>query len=187
MISSTGVINRGPCWRGPRRLKIQLSVPAGNRRRNIARKDRPFANFCSLISQPQRLHRSQLGHIPICSDTQIPIHMCVVSFFGSRGPTVDGRPKPDLVARGEQNLSCRTGGATPGTTTGELYLRMSGTSTAASPVSGIVACFLSARGEFIGSPDQVKHHLLAHCSDLSRDPMHQGSGMPNLTKMLLNT
>jgi hypothetical protein len=38
-----------------------------------------------------------------------------------------------------------------------------------------------------GDPDRVKALLLAHCTDLARDPYIQGKGMPNLVKMMMNT
>jgi subtilisin family serine protease len=112
-------------------------------------------------------------------------HHYGVSFFSSRGPTADGRPKPDVVAPGERILSARAGGK--GTKLDDLYVRLSGTSMAAPHVSGVLAAFLSARTEFIGDPDGVKERLVANCTDLGRDRMHQGAGLPNLVKMLLNT
>ena len=58
---------------------------------------------------------------------------------------------------------------------------------AAPHISGLLAAFLSVRSEFIGYPERVKQILLAHCTDLKRDPYHQGAGLPNLSKMLLET
>jgi len=112
-------------------------------------------------------------------------HHYGVSYFSSRGPTADGRAKPDVVAPGERVLSCRAGAT--GLITNDLYVELSGTSMAAPVVSGVLASFLSARREFIGFPDRTKEHLLANCTDLRRDRMHQGAGLPNLVKMLLNT
>jgi hypothetical protein len=43
------------------------------------------------------------------------------------------------------------------------------------------------RTEFIGRPDDVKQILKANCNDLGRDRYHQGTGIPNLVKMLMNT
>ena len=114
-------------------------------------------------------------------------HLYGVSYFSSRGPTADGRGKPDLVAPGERILSCRAGANPRKKTRENLYVAMSGTSMAAPHVSGVVACFLSARKEFIGYPDRVKDILLNACTDLKRDRMHQGAGMPNLVKMLLGS
>jgi serine protease AprX len=36
-------------------------------------------------------------------------HVYGVSYFSSKGPTGDGRPKPDLVAPGEKIISCQSG------------------------------------------------------------------------------
>jgi subtilisin family serine protease len=112
-------------------------------------------------------------------------HLYGVSYFNSRGPTADGRAKPDVVAPGEKILSCLAGGR--GATEEALYTRMSGTSMAAPHVSGVAACFLSARPEFKGFPDKVKRHLMTQATDLERDRMHQGAGLVNLVKMLINT
>ncbi|HEY6645459.1 S8 family peptidase [Povalibacter sp.] len=114
-------------------------------------------------------------------------HLYGVSYFSSRGPTADGRCKPDLVAPGERIVSCRAGANPKTMTRANLYVAMSGTSMAAPHVSGVVACFLSARREFIGYPERIREILLGACTDLKRDRMHQGAGMPNLVKMLLGS
>jgi subtilisin family serine protease len=107
-------------------------------------------------------------------------HLYGVSYFSSRGPTADGRPKPDVVAPGERILSCGPRKKSP-------YVEQSGTSMACPHVSGLLAAFLSVRREFIGRPDEVKRILLANATDLGRDRYHQGAGLPNLIKMLANT
>ena len=113
-------------------------------------------------------------------------HTYGVSYFSSRGPTADGRQKPDVVAPGERILSCRH--RMPKNLRGvdDEYVEMSGTSMAAPHVSGALAAFLSVRREFIGEADRVKQHLLHNCSDLNRDRSQQGAGLPNLVKMLVN-
>jgi subtilisin family serine protease len=114
-------------------------------------------------------------------------HLYGVSHFSSRGPTADGRNKPDCVAPGEQILSCRHNPPKGGTSMTDLYYKLDGTSMAAPHISGIIACFLSMRREFIGYPDRVKRILLESCTDLGRHPSLQGAGMPNLVKMLVQT
>lgn len=106
-----------------------------------------------------------------------------VSHFSSRGPTADGRKKPKAVAPGERILSANSNFRRRGA---RAYREESGTSMACPHVSGLIASFLSVRREFIGEPDRVKRMLLENCSDLGRDPYHQGAGIPNLMKMLLN-
>ncbi len=112
-------------------------------------------------------------------------HFFGVSYFSSRGPTADGRRKPDVVAPGERIRSCnsRFQKARPAT----HYVEESGTSMACPHVSGLLAAFLSARTEFLGHPDPLKRILLDNCTDLRRDPYHQGAGLPNLMRMLAAT
>ncbi len=109
-------------------------------------------------------------------------HLYGISSFSSRGPTADGRPKPDVVAPGERISSCNAQFSGPMT----LYREESGTSMAAPHVSGLLAAFLSVRREFTGRPDEVKRILLDSCIDLGRDRYHQGKGLPNLMQMLLS-
>ncbi|MGH7678623.1 MAG: S8 family peptidase, partial [Gemmatimonadaceae bacterium] len=79
-------------------------------------------------------------------------HTYGVSYFSSKGPTGDGRPKPDLLAPGEKILSCAAG-AQKAKFVDELskktfeYMEQSGTSMAAPHVSGVIAAFLSIRRE----------------------------------------
>jgi subtilisin family serine protease len=115
-------------------------------------------------------------------------HTFGISHFSSRGPTADGRNKPDCVAPGEQILSCRHNPKDTNTPTQrDLYYKLDGTSMAAPMVSGVISCFLSLRREFIGQPTKVKRILLENCTDLGRDRTMQGAGMPNLVKMLVQT
>jgi subtilisin family serine protease len=135
------------------------------------------------IGDPANLEES----IAVGSIHKSKPHLYGVSYFSSRGPTADGRPKPDLVAPGERILSCRAGANPKTRLRNNLYVAMSGTSMAAPHVSGVIACFLSVRKEFIGYPERVKEMLLGSCTNLKRDPLHQGAGMPNLVKMLLGS
>jgi subtilisin family serine protease len=103
-------------------------------------------------------------------------HTYGVSWFSSKGPTGDGRAKPDLVAPGERILSAcaKTLQA----------VEDSGTSVAAALTSGALAAFLSARPEFIGQPRELKRIILDACQDLRRDPAFQGRGLLDLMKAL---
>ena len=109
-------------------------------------------------------------------------HLYGVSSFSSRGPTADGRAKPDVVAPGESISSCNSRYRSPKS----WYYQDSGTSMAAPHISGLLAAFLSVRREFRGRPDEVKKILLATCTDIGRDRYHQGRGVPNLMQMLLS-
>lgn len=112
-------------------------------------------------------------------------HTYGVSYFSSRGPTADGRHKPDIVAPGEKIISAHHGFRSDDPST--WMVEMSGTSMAAPHVSGLIAGFLSVRREFIGFPDRVKQLLLANAIDIGRDPYTQGRGIPNLVRMLAST
>ena len=69
-------------------------------------------------------------------------HAYGVSYFSSKGPTGDGRRKPDLVAPGERITSCAAGRELAAVLAGEaaddtaVYVEDSGTSMAAPHVSG---------------------------------------------------
>lgn len=141
------------------------------------------ANMDLSIGDPANLEEA----IAVGSVHKTNPHTYGVSYFSSRGPTADGRMKPDLVAPGENILSARHQWPKTKVTVRNAYVQMSGTSMATPHVSGLLAAFLSARREFIGYPDRVKALLLAHCTDLGRDPYIQGKGMPNLVRMIMNT
>ena len=119
------------------------------------------------------------------------------SWFSSRGPTADGRPKPDLLAPGERILSAvtphgsdrprsrkksskRRAPVRPNATYG-VY---DGTSMATAFVSGAVAAILSVRGDLVGRPAEVKKLLLDSATDLGRDRYYQGRGVLNLSRAL---
>lgn len=141
------------------------------------------ANLPFTVGDPANLDVA----IAVGSINKSAPHLYGVSSFSSRGPTVDGRAKPDCVAPGEQILSCRHDAPRGKTLVKDLYYKLDGTSMAAPHVSGILAAFLSRRREFIGEPDRQKQILLEHCTDLKRDRQLQGAGMPNLVKMLVAT
>ena len=98
-------------------------------------------------------------------------HTYGVSFFSSRGPTGDGRIKPDLVAPGERVQSCVTGG------NHNEWGPESGTSMAAPHVSGAAAMLLARYEELIGQPRRVKRILCESATDLGRERSFQGHGM----------
>ncbi len=113
-------------------------------------------------------------------------HVYGVSYFSSKGPTGDGRLKPDLVAPGEKILSCATGTLKAEGAKGQEcdYVETSGTSMAAPHVSGVIAAFLSVRGEFIGQAERVKSIFLASATDLRRDRYFQGAGLVDLMRAI---
>lgn len=108
------------------------------------------------------------GVITVGATHRFRPHTYGVSFFSSRGPTGDGRLKPDLVAPGERIESCL-----PEQGWGEL----DGTSMAAPHVSGAAAMLMARYAEFIGEPRRIKRILCESATDLGRERSFQGHGM----------
>ncbi|WP_166822082.1 S8 family peptidase [Thalassoroseus pseudoceratinae] len=102
-------------------------------------------------------------------------HTYGVSYFSSRGPTGDGRLKPDLVAPGEKITSC---------VPGESDLRQDGTSMAAPHVSGAAALLMGRYEEFVGDPRRIKRILCDTATDLGREMYFQGHGMLDILRAL---
>jgi serine protease AprX len=114
-------------------------------------------------------------------------HVYGVSYFSSKGPTGDGRLKPDLIAPGEKILSCAAGKQREQAKARGAdcdYVEDSGTSMSAPHVSGVIAAFLSVRREFIGRPEAVKDIFLNTATDLRRDRNFQGRGLVDLMRAI---
>jgi subtilisin family serine protease len=102
-------------------------------------------------------------------------HTYGVSFFSSRGPTGDGRMKPDLLAPGEKITSC-----IPGARDDE----MDGTSMAAPHVSGAAALLMARHEELKGQPTRIKQILCDTATDLRRERSFQGHGMVDVLRAI---
>ena len=106
-------------------------------------------------------------------------HTYGVSYFSSKGPTGDGRMKPDVVAPGERIISCAVDPAGK-----YFYKDDSGTSMAAPHVSGAIAAFLSVHTEFRGNPFELKKIFKQTANDLGRHKTFQGAGLIDLYRAL---
>ena len=102
-------------------------------------------------------------------------HTYGVSFFSSRGPTGDGRLKPDVLAPGERIDSCIPGDAID---------TMDGTSMAAPHVSGAAALLMARHRELRGRPRRIKEILCATATDLGRERSFQGHGMVDVLRAI---
>ena len=115
-------------------------------------------------------------------------HRYGVSYFSSKGPTGDGRCKPDLVAPGEQIVSAAAVGSSMAADFNGrgpfAYCESSGTSMAAPHVSGAVAAFLSIRNEFVGEAEKVKQIFTSTATDLGREKYFQGAGLVDLLRAI---
>lgn len=105
-------------------------------------------------------------------------HSYGVSYFSSKGPTGDGRLKPDLVAPGEKIVSAGLSDS------GDATERMDGTSMAAPHVSGAAALLLARNRELIGRPRKVKEILCKTATDLGRERYFQGFGMVDVLRAI---
>jgi subtilisin family serine protease len=102
-------------------------------------------------------------------------HTYGVSYFSSRGPTGDGRLKPDLVAPGEKITSTvPNGGEEP----------LDGTSMAAPHVSGAAALLMCRHAELIGRSSEIKRILCQTATDLGRERHFQGAGLLDILRAL---
>ena len=109
--------------------------------------------------------------------------------FSSRGPTLDGLAKPDVVAPGARVLSLRVPGSTldrafPPADSTSPYRTGSGTSMAAALVSGAAALALQAHPDL--TPDRLKHALTtAATNTASDDPLVVGAGLVDAAQTAL--
>lgn len=160
---NTGYGSVAPSVRGPNMAGLSLTI-----------NDPGNANLAITVGSTHRYKPHQYG----------------ISYFSSKGPTGDGRLKPELVAPGENVLSCAAGRARDEVDR-ELgqeqccgYLEESGTSMAAPHVSGAIAAFLSIQPGFIGQPEKVKGIFLSTATDLGRERYLQGHGLVDLMRAI---
>ena len=106
-----------------------------------------------------------------------------IASFSSRGPTIDYRVKPDVVAPGVNIVAARAAGTSMGSPLNSLYTSASGTSMATPHVAGAAALILNANPVIpLGwtAPKFVKDTLMSNAIDLGYDVYTQGAGRISL-------
>ncbi len=115
------------------------------------------------------------GVITVGSTHKYEPHAYGISYFSSRGPTADGRMKPDLVAPGERIES-----SLPDGEKGPL----DGTSQAAPHVSAGAAMLMARYPELNRDPRRIKRILCESATDLGRERAFQGHGLLDILRAL---
>jgi subtilisin family serine protease len=173
---------------------VVVVVSAGNYGASTTRGD--SANTAAILGSITEPAHAQ-DCIAVGSTHREAPHAFGITWTSGKGPTLDGRMKPDVVAPGEWIASAASGevraaagldppaGATDPASLA-TYAEQSGTSMAAPHVCGVIAGFLSARPEFIGRPQEVKALLTQSATDLGRERFAQGAGLVDLMRMLAN-
>lgn len=106
----------------------------------------------------------------------------LIAPFSSRGPTADGRMKPDVVAPGVKITSLRASPPFQDNVVGldlqnTRYQTLSGTSMATPLCAGVAALLLEKKPDL--TPNEVKQILVKTAVDLGAPANAQGAGMVN--------
>jgi serine protease AprX len=97
-----------------------------------------------------------------------------VADFSSRGPTIVGGYKPDVVLPGVDIISISN------FTNKEFYTTMSGTSVSTPMVAGVVSLLLNYNERY--TPDQIKYMLVNSTIKINGDRNSEGFGKLDLSK-----
>ena len=171
---------------------VVVVISAGNNGQTLSpQSSKQSVGVLASVTEP--------GHAATCitvgSTHREAPHVFGVSWTSSKGPTLDGRPKPDVVAPGEWICSAATGlvrnsaglDRTRGRRRGADVCGAERTSAAAPHVSGVIAGFLSCRPEFIGRPPAGEGAAMQNATDLGRERYAQGDGLVDLMRVLSNS
>lgn len=103
-----------------------------------------------------------------------------VADYSSRGPSADGRVKPDLCFPGSSIHSCRAKNTSMGQPIDDFYTTASGTSMATPHATGSSALLLQADPKLL--PQAIKDALMNAAKDLGLDANTQGKGRAQVLK-----
>lgn len=97
-----------------------------------------------------------------------------IASYSSRGPTSDGRVKPDVCFPGSSITSARAKNTAMGTPLNDFYTTASGTSMATPHAAGTCALLLQKVPTL--KPADIKTAFMAHAKNLNLDENTQGKG-----------
>jgi serine protease AprX len=106
-----------------------------------------------------------------------------VASFSSRGPTSDGRVKPDICFPGVGIVAARAAGTAMGQVVDEHYTSASGTSMATPHAVGAVALLLQANPSL--TPREVKELLMRTARNIGYEANAQGAGRADVYQAYL--
>lgn len=108
-----------------------------------------------------------------------------ISGFSSKGPSLIGDPKPDLMAVGEYSYTPTSVTKLTKNST-DSYGIFGGTSLASPLIAGSAAVLMQALQEkhIPYNPFTIKNILMSTASDLKNDPFTQGAGLVNVTSAI---
>ena len=106
--------------------------------------------------------------------------------FSSRGPSIIGDPKPDVMSIGAHGFTPSNVLTTKKDSKDEPISLFGGTSMAAPIVSGSAAIIMEAMKDKSKNYDPflIKNILMSTATDLKNDPFTQGSGLVDVSKAL---
>jgi len=104
-----------------------------------------------------------------------------VADFSSRGPTLDGRVKPDLLFSG-YSVGAQAIGTKAGPEVAPGYVEVTGSSISAAHAAGAIALLLQADPDL--APVEVKDLLMETATDLGFEANTQGAGLADIEKAL---
>lgn len=107
--------------------------------------------------------------------------------FSSRGPTIDGITKPDILSPGVNIVSLRSPNSyldkvSKDSRVAENYFSLSGTSMATPICAGVVALVIQSNPDL--TPDEIKKKLLDTAEDWGVSPNTQGRGYIDASKLI---
>ena len=153
---------------------VVVVAAAGNQGYNrfVTERGQSFEGYTSIsITDPGNAE----GVITVGATHRSEPHNYGVSYFSSRGPTGDGRSKPDLVAPGEKIYA---------PVPDKRLQPMDGTSMAAPHVSGAAALLMARHRELMKQPLRIKEILCSTATNLGRERYFQGHGMVDVLRAL---